>query len=286
MEYFRLFRLSMHYTAMNEHELFTLLQQVKNGRINPEQALKKIRLPPVEILDSARLDYHRVLRTGIPEAVFGESKSVEQLVEILQAMLKRPIVVLATRISPDKAEQVCAQVERLRYHEHARLLTGNEAYIPTGSGRGTIMVVTAGTSDLPVAEEARLCLEYFGHSVDTLYDAGVAGIHRILSHAEQIQQASVLIVVAGMEGALPSVVAGMTPAPVVAVPSSIGYGTGTGGFSALLGMLNSCAAGMAVVNIDNGFGAACMAAAINRKQIHLQTESNKDVCGSCPSSEE
>ncbi|MCI5162113.1 MAG: nickel pincer cofactor biosynthesis protein LarB [Candidatus Electrothrix sp. AX5] len=252
---------------MNEQELFTLLQRVKNGRINPEQALKKIRLPPVEVLDAARLDHHRILRTGLPEAVFGESKTVDQLVDILQAMLKRPTVVLATRVDPSKAEQVCTQVKGLRYHETSRLLIGNEEYIPENISRGTVMVVTAGTSDMPVAEEARLCLKYFGHSVETLYDAGVAGIHRILAHGERLQQASVLIVVAGMEGALPSVVAGMTPAPVIAVPSSIGYGTGAGGFSALLGMLNSCASGMAVVNIDNGFGAACMAAAINRKRF-------------------
>jgi hypothetical protein len=252
---------------MNEQELFTLLQQVKNGRINPENALKKIRLPPVEILDSARLDHHRLLRTGLPEAVFGENKTVEQLVEIFQAMLKRPAVVLATRINPEKAEQVCSQIEGLSYYPIPRLLIGNKEYIPEDISRGTVMVVTAGTSDLPVAEEARLCLEYFGHHVETIYDAGVAGIHRILAHSEQLQQASVLVVVAGMEGALPSVVAGMTPAPVIAVPSSIGYGTGAGGFSALLGMLNSCASGMAVVNIDNGFGAACMAAAINRKRF-------------------
>ena len=256
---------------MNEQKLFTLLQQVHKGGIDPEQALKKIRLPPVEILDSAQLDHHRVLRTGLPEAVFGENKSVEQLIEILRAMLDRPAVVLATRIDPDKAEQVCVRVEGLRYHETARLLTGNEDCIPENVGRGSVMTVTAGTSDLPVAEEARLCLRYFGHSVETLYDAGVAGIHRILAQAEQVQQASVLIVVAGMEGALPSVVAGMTAAPVIAVPSSIGYGTGAGGFSALLGMLNSCASGMAVVNIDNGFGAACMAAAINRKRFAPQS---------------
>uniref|UniRef100_UPI004055E605 nickel pincer cofactor biosynthesis protein LarB n=1 Tax=Candidatus Electrothrix sp. TaxID=2170559 RepID=UPI004055E605 len=252
---------------MNEKALFTLLQQVKNGRINPEQALKKIRLPPVEILDSARLDHHRLLRTGLPEVVLGENKTVEQLLEILQAMLKQPAIVVATRVSPEKAKQACAQVEGLKYHPASRLLTGNEEYIPQDISRGTVMVITAGTSDLPVAEEARLCLEYFGHTVETIYDAGVAGIHRILAHSEHLQQASVLIVVAGMEGALPSVVAGMTPAPVIAVPSSIGYGTGAGGFSALLGMLNSCASGMAVVNIDNGFGAACMAAAINRKRF-------------------
>jgi hypothetical protein len=256
---------------MNEHKLFFLLQQVKNGRINPEQALKKIRLPPVEVLDAARLDHHRILRTGLPEAVFGESKTVDQLIDILRAMLKRPTVVLATRINPSKAEQICARIKELRYHETSCLLTGNEEYIPENISRGTVEVVTAGTSDMPVAEEARLCLKYFGHKVDTLYDAGVAGIHRILAHGERLQQANALIVVAGMEGALPSVVAGITPAPVIAVPSSIGYGTGAGGFSALLGMLNSCASGMAVVNIDNGFGAACMAAAINRKRFQPES---------------
>ncbi len=264
---FRLCRLATEHESMNEQELFILLQQVKNGRVNPEQALKKIRLPPVEVLDAARLDHHRILRTGLPEAVFGENKTVDQLVEILRAMLKRPTVVLATRVDQSKAEQVCARVKGMRYHKTSRLLTGNKEYIPENVGRGTVVVVTAGTSDMPVAEEARCCLKYFGHEVDTLYDAGVAGIHRILAHGERLQQASVLIVVAGMEGALPSVVAGMTPAPVIAVPSSIGYGTGAGGFSALLGMLNSCASGMAVVNIDNGFGAACMAAAINRKRF-------------------
>ncbi|MCI5166951.1 MAG: nickel pincer cofactor biosynthesis protein LarB [Candidatus Electrothrix sp. GM3_4] len=256
---------------MNEQELFILLQRVKNGRINPEQALEKIRLPPVEVLDVARLDHHRILRTGLPEAVFGENKTVDQMVEILQAMLNRPTVVLATRVDPRKAEQICTRVKGMRYHEISRLLIGNEEYIPENVERGTVVVVTAGTSDMPVAEEARLCLKCFGHPVETLYDAGVAGIHRILAHGELLQQASVLIVIAGMEGALPSVVAGMTPAPVIAVPSSIGYGTGAGGFSALLGMLNSCASGMAVVNIDNGFGAACMAAAINRKRFQPES---------------
>ncbi|XOF35094.1 MAG: nickel pincer cofactor biosynthesis protein LarB [Candidatus Electrothrix sp. YB6] len=250
---------------MNEQQILTLLQQVKIGGTTPEEALNALRLLPVEVLDSARLDHHRMLRTGLPEAVFGENKTVAQLVEILPAMLQRQTVVLATRVEPDKAEQVCAQVDGLTYHAAPRLLTGNEQYIPKNTGRGTVVVVTAGTSDIPVAEEVRICLEYFGHRVETLYDAGVAGLHRILNHCAMLQQAAVLIVVAGMEGALPSVVAGMTPAPVIAVPSSVGYGTGAGGFSALLGMLNSCAPGMAVVNIDNGFGAACMAAAINRK---------------------
>lgn len=261
---------------MNEQQLVALLRQVKNGGVTTEQALGKLRRLPVEVLDSARLDHHRLLRTGLPEAVFGENKTVDQLVEIVQAMLKQQSVVLATRIDPKKAEQVCARVEGLSYHETPRLLTGNEKYIQEDNGRGVVVIVTAGTSDMAVAEEARICLHYFGHQTATVYDAGVAGLHRILAHCELLQQAAALIVVAGMEGALPSVVAGMTPAPVIAVPSSIGYGTGAGGFSALLGMLNSCASGLAVVNIDNGFGAACMAAAINRKE-RLSKELSKEA---------
>ena len=257
---------------MNEQQLAKLLQQVKAGELKPETALETLRMLPVEILESARLDHHRQLRTGLPEAVFGENKTVQQLIEILSAMLKQHSVVLATRVSPEKAERVCAAVEGLQYNDTARMLTGNSGYIPRETGRGTVIIATAGTSDIPVAEEARLCLHFFGHRVETVYDAGVAGLHRILAQSKLLQKASVLIVVAGMEGALPSVVAGLTPAPVIAVPSSIGYGTGTGGFSALLGMLNSCAPGLAVVNIDNGFGAACMAAAINRK-TELSTES-------------
>jgi len=239
--------------------------------MSTEQAVDKLRHLQVEVLDSARLDHHRQLRTGLPEAIFGENKTVDQLVEIMTAMRKSQSVILATRIDPDKARQVCRRVDGLEYHDTARLLTGNAHYIPADSGRGQVVVVTAGTSDMAVAEEARLCLHYFGHRVATVYDAGVAGLHRILAHGRLLQQASALIVVAGMEGALPSVVAGITPAPVIAVPSSVGYGTGAGGFSALLGMLNSCASGLAVVNIDNGFGAACMAAAINRKSM-ISTE--------------
>jgi NCAIR mutase (PurE)-related protein len=255
---------------MNEQQLIALLRQVKDGGVTTEQALEKLRRLPVEVLNSARLDHHRLLRTGLPEAVFGENKTVDQLVEIVRAMLKQQSVVLATRISPQKAEQVRMRVAGLSYHETPKLLTGNEEYIQKDNGRGTVVLVTAGTSDMAVAEEARICLHYFGHQTATVYDAGVAGLHRILAHCELLQQAAVLIVVAGMEGALPSVVAGMTPAPVIAVPSSIGYGTGAGGFSALLGMLNSCASGLAVVNIDNGFGAACMAAAINRKERRVE----------------
>lgn len=250
---------------MNELSLTSLLQQVQTGELDVPQALARLRHWPVEVLESARLDHHRVLRTGLPEAVFGENKSADQLTEILAALLRTPTVVLATRVSPEKAELVTTRLPGLAYHPAARILTGNDHHIPVDTASGTVVIVTAGTSDLGVAEEARITLQWFGHPVETIYDAGVAGIHRILAHSALLQLGKVIIVVAGMEGALPSVVAGMTGAPVIGVPTSVGYGAGAGGYSALLGMLNSCSPGLAVVNIDNGFGAACMAAAINRK---------------------
>ncbi|MHB8809767.1 MAG: nickel pincer cofactor biosynthesis protein LarB [Desulfobulbaceae bacterium] len=250
---------------MNEQELRSLLRQVQEKTLSVGEAVEELRHLPAELLPTACLDHHRHLRTGLPEAVFGESKSAAHLIEILDALLRQKNVVLATRVAPDKAAAVLHRLDDLTYHDTARVLTGNDRYIPKNCGRGTVVIVSAGTSDLPVAEEARLSLERFGHPVQTVYDAGVAGLHRILVHSRLLQEATVLIVVAGMEGALPSVVAGMTHAPVIAVPTSVGYGTGAGGFSALLGMLNSCSPGLAVVNIDNGFGAACMAAAINRK---------------------
>ncbi len=249
---------------MNEKNLRNLLDQLRKGDLDIDTAMERLRHLDEELLGCARLDHHRELRTGLPEAVYGENKTADQLVEILDALLHRESVLLATRISADKAEAVCGRLQGLTYHRTARMLTGNEKHVPRDPGRGTVIIVTAGTSDIPVAEEARISLTRFGHSVETIYDAGVAGLHRILGHGKLLRQASAIIVVAGMEGALPSVVAGMTPAPVIGVPTSVGYGTGAGGYSALLGMLNSCAAGLAVVNIDNGFGAACMAAAINR----------------------
>ena len=250
---------------MDEQTLTALLRQVRDAGMQIPEAVDRLRRLEVEVLASARLDHHRALRTGLPEAVFGENKSADQLVEILAALLRTDSVVLATRVDADKAAAVRARLAGLAYHPAARILTGNDRHIPVGRASGTVVIVTAGTSDLPVAEEARITLHMFGHPVETVYDAGVAGIHRILAHSALLQQGRVIIVVAGMEGALPSVVAGMTGAPVIAVPTSVGYGAGAGGWSALLGMLNSCSPGLAVVNIDNGFGAACMAAAINRK---------------------
>ena len=251
---------------MHTIKLRQLLEDLYQGHRSVDEVLAKVRRLPMEQLGSACVDHHRELRTGMPEAVFGESKSVAQLIEILGAMLAYGSVAMATRVDAAKAEAVLADLPELQYFQNARILAGNPGAIPHLPGRGTVAVVTAGTSDLPVAEEARVTLEWSGHKVVTVYDVGVAGIHRILSKIEVLQEARVIIVVAGMEGALPSVVAGLTSAPVIGVPTSIGYGVGAGGFAALMGMLTSCAAGLAVVNIDNGYGAACMAAAINQIQ--------------------
>ncbi len=250
---------------MNETQLYTLLHNLQEGRIAIRDVVGQLRNLPGQTLSSACLDHHRSLRTGIPEAVFAQGKTASQLIEILTAQLQQEHVVLATRVDEDKAETTCAALKELCYHKTARMLTGNEDKVECRHTERAILLITAGTSDLPVAEEARVTLCCLGHEVKSIPDAGVAGIHRILEHQQALQQAKVIIVVAGMEGALPSVVAGLTPAPVIGVPTSVGYGTGAGGFAALLGMLNSCAPGLSVVNIDNGFGAACMAAAICRK---------------------
>lgn len=249
---------------MNQQFLHNLLQSLQNGNLDIDAVIKQLRHLPGESLPTAQLDHHRCLRTGIPEAVFGESKTDSQLIEILTAQLKQPQPVLATRVSTEKAESVYAALPELTWHKQARMLTGNTHHIHRRNKDISAVIVTAGTSDLPVAEEAKITLDCLGWHSTIIPDSGVAGIHRILAHQQKLHEAKVIIVIAGMEGALPSVVAGITPAPVIGVPTSIGYGTGRGGFSALLGMLNTCAPGLAVVNIDNGFGGACMAAAILR----------------------
>lgn len=249
---------------MDNHKLEKLLQMVRDGSCGVDEALRDLKHMPTESLDFACIDHHRHLRTGFPEVVFGENKSAEQIGAIMAKMLAGSGVALATRVNPEKAAGVIAQVPELTYHDEARMLAGN---LPDGHdhGRGTITVVAAGTSDIPVAEEALVTARCLGNRVEKLYDVGVAGVHRLFASREMLDRATVLIVVAGMEGALPSVIGGLVDKPVVAVPTSVGYGTGFGGIAALLGMLNSCAPGIAVVNIDNGFGAACMAAAINRR---------------------
>ncbi|PIE57744.1 MAG: 1-(5-phosphoribosyl)-5-amino-4-imidazole-carboxylate carboxylase [Desulfobulbus propionicus] len=249
---------------MNHEQLTRLLTELRAGRLSQEEAIEKLRRLPVESFPEAQLDLHRSLRTGIPEVIFGEYKSAEQIQAIIERLYASQTVILATRVRAEHGEKIHAALDYLDYHREARILAGNKEYAPKITVRGEVVLVTAGSSDFPVAEEARLTLELFGHPTRLVYDSGVAALHRILGQTKTLQQAAVVIVIAGMEGALPSVVAGLTDAPVIGVPTSVGYGAGAGGYSALLGMLNSCSPGLSVVNIDNGFGAACMAAAINR----------------------
>ncbi|MBW2466733.1 MAG: nickel pincer cofactor biosynthesis protein LarB [Deltaproteobacteria bacterium] len=250
---------------MNESQIRKLLENVREGSIDIAEAVKQLKGWPSETTDFACLDHQRALRTGFPEVVYGEDKSAEQIGLIFDAMLDKPSLVMATRVSPEKAEKICNKIKGLTYHETAGMLIGNIEKKVDQECRGTILVISAGTSDMAVAEEAFFTARYLGHPVDKLYDVGVAGLHRVMSQREALSSAAVLIVVAGMEGALPSVVAGLVDKPVIAVPTSVGYGASFGGITALLGMLNSCAPGVATVNIDNGFGAGCMAAAINRQ---------------------
>lgn len=252
---------------MDETRLRGLLAEVAQGGRTIDEAVQALKHWPGEQLGCAHLDHQRAMRTGLPEVVFGENKSADQLIDILRKFQPHQPLVMATRVDEAKAKLVREVLPELVYHAEARMLTGDISVVVPDQGRGTIVVVTAGTSDIPVAEEAYLTARALGNQVEKLYDVGVAGIHRLLGQREVLLAATVLVVVAGMEGALPSVVGGLVDKPIIAVPTSVGYGTGLGGIAALLGMLNSCAPGVAVVNIDNGFGAACVAAAINRKDL-------------------
>ena len=249
---------------MDAEDVRRLLEEVRAGTLSPAQAAERLRILPYEAVgEAARVDHHRELRSGIPEVVLGEFKTAEQISDILEALARGGSGALATRVDAEKARAVRARVARALYHEVARMLVV-EPDRPRGArGRGTIAVVAAGTSDLPVAEEAALTAEFLGHPVARLTDVGVAGLHRVLAASEELRACEVAVVVAGMEGALPSVVAGLIDRPIVAVPTSVGYGVGLGGFAAMLAMLASCSPGVAVVNIDNGFGAAVAAARIN-----------------------
>jgi pyridinium-3,5-biscarboxylic acid mononucleotide synthase len=251
---------------MTEKRIRQILDGVAAGSMTPGAAFQQIRELPFEDLGFAKLDNHRSVRRGIPEVVFGEGKTAEQLVAIGRRVLASGTNLIVTRLAADKARIMKRKIRALVYHRDARIgVVVNERRKP--SGQGVVMVLSAGTSDIPVAEEAALCAELFGNQVARVYDVGVAGIHRLTANLEVIRDASVLIVVAGMEGALPSVVAGLVDKPVIAVPTSVGYGASMGGLAALLGMLNSCASGVTVVNIDNGFGAALAATLINRVGI-------------------
>lgn len=241
-----------------------ILEQLQNGNLTVEEALLKIKKEPFEDIGYAKVDFHRSVRQGTAEVIYGEGKTPEQIIGICHAMLKHgQNTILITRLSKESADQI-GQVHPLSYHPQAGI--GIIGTLPEPDGIGKIVVATGGTSDLPVAEEAALTAEALGNEVLRLYDVGVAGVHRLLSHLDELMSASVVIAVAGMEGALASVVGGLVDCPVIAVPTSVGYGASFGGISALLSMLNSCASGVTVVNIDNGFGAGFSASRINHME--------------------
>ena len=249
----------------------TLLEAVKNGEVSVEQALAALKKKPFEDLGYAKVDLHRRVRQGAAEVIYGAGKTPEQIAGIARAMLENgQETILITRLAPDAAAQV-RETLPLRYFDTARC--GVLGDLPTPGGLGTIVIATGGTSDLPVAEEAALTAQALGNRVTRLYDVGVAGLHRTLAHLDEIQSASVLIAVAGMEGALASVLGGLADCPVIAVPTSVGYGASFGGVAALLAMLNSCASGVSVVNIDNGFGAGFLASRINH--MHANREETR-----------
>lgn len=248
---------------MTENMLKQLLRQVAEGKASVDSAFRKIRSLPFENLGMASVDHHRSIRQGVPEVILGEGKTAAQIVRIARAMKRGGADVLITRIDPEKQKAIRKHFRRASLHPEARCAVIRSAPAK-GSGKGNILVVTAGTSDIPVAEEAAITAEFLGNRVKRLYDVGVAGIHRLLMQKEAIFAARVIVVVAGMEGALASVVGGLTDKPVIAVPTSVGYGASFGGVAALLGMLNSCAPTVGVVNIDNGFGAGVLSSVINR----------------------
>jgi NCAIR mutase (PurE)-related protein len=247
---------------MKSQDLKRLFDDVRRGKLSPDEAVARLRHLPFEDLGFANIDHHRTLRVGMPEVVFGPGKTPTQLSEIFVRLAKRGTNVLATRVSPEQARAVRRKLRKAEFHDLARALTLTQD--PILYGKGKIAVVSAGTSDIPVAEEAVVTAQVMGNEVQHVYDVGVAGIHRLLARRDLLAEARVIIVCAGMEGALPSVVGGLVGVPVIAVPTSVGYGASYQGIAALLGMLNSCASNVTVVNIDNGFGAGYVASIINR----------------------
>jgi NCAIR mutase (PurE)-related protein len=247
---------------MTPEKLLELLTALQQGRTTPKEVFARLRDLPYEDLDFAKIDHHRPLRTGMPEVIYAEGKTDAQVIEIFSRMAAAGGNVLATRVSPGAAEGVRGKFPAASHHALARTLTLRQEDRPPRPG--TLAILCAGTSDLPIAEEAAVTAELMGNKVARAYDVGVAGLHRLLAQKELLADARAIIVCAGMEGALPTVVAGLVRVPVIAVPTSIGYGASFGGIAALLGMLNSCAPNVAVVNIDNGFGAACFATSILR----------------------
>ncbi|MHB8522553.1 MAG: nickel pincer cofactor biosynthesis protein LarB [Limisphaerales bacterium] len=246
---------------MTPLEAHKLLEQFRRGKITRDKVVRAFQAAPVADLGFAQVDMHRALRKGFPEVVFGAGKTPEQVVKIVGQLSDHEPRVLVTRAAPEHARALRRKFKHATYHETARCVTIEKR--PLLKRPGTVAVLCAGTSDLPIAEEAAVTVDFMGNRVERAYDIGVAGLHRLLNRLELIQRANVVIVVAGMEGALPSVVAGLASSPVIAVPTSIGYGASFGGVAALLAMLNSCSSGVTVVNIDNGFGAGYAASQIN-----------------------
>ena len=249
---------------MDKDLLKNILNAVAAGKTSATDAAVRLEHLAYEDITYAHIDHHRSLRKGFPEVIFGEGKTAEQIMGIMEKMQPQENIILVTRIDPQKADAVLSRFPKAVYHTDARMVV-LELKKVINRGRGRILIISAGTSDIPVAREAYLTATAMGNTVETIFDVGVSGIHRLLNHHKAIDQANVLIVVAGMEGALPSVVAGMVDRPVIAVPTSVGYGVNLGGLTALFAMLNSCSSNVAVVNIDNGFGAGYMASAINRE---------------------
>ena len=249
---------------MDTRRLADILEKVQTGELSPEAAADALRILPFDTLDTyARVDHHRELRSGIPEIVYGESKTAEHIAALMTSLAAGGGGALATRIDRDKASEVAGRLERVEYRERARCLV-IWPETPRPPGRGPVAVVSAGTSDLPIADEAATCLEFLGHQVRRADDVGIAGLQRLVAASESLRDCTAAIAVAGFEGALPSALAGLIPAPVIAVPTSVGYGVGLGGFAALITMLAGCSPGVIAVNIDNGIGAAVAAARINR----------------------
>jgi NCAIR mutase (PurE)-related protein len=248
---------------MDIRKLEDLLKKVKSGKTTLDEALAELKSLPFEDLGFTRIDHHRSLRRGFPEVIWGEGKTSGQILSIIKQLKRKGQNILITRLEEKKAKAIRKVFPKSQYYPISKVLTYLTHSVKS-EGKGKILVITAGTTDIPVAEEALVTARFMGNRVEAIYDVGVAGIHRLLSERQRLEGARVLIVVAGMEGALPSVVGGLVDSPVIAVPTSVGYGTSFGGITALLAMLNSCASGVAVVNIDNGFGAGYMASLINR----------------------
>ena len=247
---------------MNKNSLTRLLSQVAKGSLTVDNAVQQLKNISFEDINFAHIDHHRSLRKGFPEVIFGQGKTSKQIIGIIEKMTIHEDIILVTRLEQEKAQKITSTFKDAQYFQEANFLWLKKKE-PKITGSGKILILSAGTSDIPVSQEAFLTAKAMGNRVESIHDVGVAGIHRLFAHEKQISNSAVIVVVAGMEGALPSVVAGMVKAPVIAVPTSIGYGTSFGGVTALLGMLNSCSSNIAVVNIDNGFGAGFMASSIN-----------------------